>query len=138
MALNQANLSEPNNGNRLALKRVAIDTYHENVAYLHRDCEAYRAEGFQALSKVEVRTNGHHILATLNVVDDDCIVGPDEIGLSEEAFKLLGVAEGEGAYISQAERPASMEALFRKINGVNCLIIVVIAALQKIGDILLL
>ena len=117
MASNKSNLSEPSNGNRLALKRVAIDTYRENVAYLHRDCEAYRAEGFQALSKVEVRTNGHHILATLNVVDDDCIVGPDEIGLSEEAFKLLGVAEGEGAYISPAERPASMEALFRKING---------------------
>ncbi|MEN9724935.1 MAG: hypothetical protein RLZZ98_444, partial [Pseudomonadota bacterium] len=42
MALNKSNLSEPNNGNRLSLKRVAIDTYRENVAYLHRDCEAYR------------------------------------------------------------------------------------------------
>ena len=38
----------------LRLKRVAIDTYRENVAYLHRECDIYRAEGFQALSKVEV------------------------------------------------------------------------------------
>ena len=30
----------------LALRRVAIDTYRENVAYLHRECELYRAEGF--------------------------------------------------------------------------------------------
>ena len=42
----------------LALRRVAIDTYRENVAYLHRDCAIYRAEGFQALAKVEVRANG--------------------------------------------------------------------------------
>ena len=32
----------------LALRRVGIDTYRENVAYLHRDCAIYRAEGFQA------------------------------------------------------------------------------------------
>ena len=60
----------------LRLKRVAIDTYHENVAYLHRDCPVYKAEGFQALSKVEVREDGKKILAVLNVVDDDCIVMP--------------------------------------------------------------
>ncbi|MBU0745807.1 MAG: hypothetical protein KKB08_04360, partial [Gammaproteobacteria bacterium] len=36
----------------LALRRVAIDTWRENVAYLHRDCAVYRAEGFQALSKI--------------------------------------------------------------------------------------
>jgi thymidine phosphorylase len=69
----------------LRLKRVAIDTYRENVAYLHRDCVIYRAEGFQALSKVEVRANGTRILATLNVVDDPCIVERDQLGLSEDA-----------------------------------------------------
>ena len=61
-------------GSRVAVRRVAIDTYRENVAYLHRDCALYRAEGFQALSKVEVRANGQHIVATLNVVDDAAIV----------------------------------------------------------------
>lgn len=109
--------NEQNNTNHLVLRRVAIDTYRENVAYLHRDCAVYRAEGFQALSKVEVRTNGHHILATLNVVDDHNIVNCGEIGLSEEAFKLLGVKSGEVAYVSQAEPPVSMPALLRKING---------------------
>jgi thymidine phosphorylase len=109
--------SEPKNSKHLLLRPVAIDTYRENVVYLHRDCEVYRAEGFQALSKVEVRTNGHHVLATLNVVDDECIVGCDEIGLSEDAFKLLGVPSGEIAYVSQAEPPPSIDALFRKING---------------------
>lgn len=75
---------------RLALRRVAIDTYRENVAYLHRDCPVYRVEGFQALSKVEVRFNGRTILATLNVVGDAYIVGCHELGLSEGAHAQFG------------------------------------------------
>ncbi len=102
---------------QLALRRVAIDTWRENVAYLHRDCAVYRAEVFQALSKIEVRANGRHILATVNVVDDLCIVGCHELGLSEDAFAQLGVANGHTVTVSQAEPPDSMEALFRKISG---------------------
>ena len=101
----------------LRLRRVAIDTWRENVAYLHRDCAIYRAEGFQALSKVEVRANGRRILATLNVVDDGCIVQPDELGLSIDAFVQLGVDNGHPAMIAQAEPPSSIPALHRKIAG---------------------
>ena len=96
----------------LALRRVAIDTWHENVAYLHRDCAVYRAEGFQALSKVEVRANGRHILATVNVVDDATIVGCDELGLSEDAFNRLGVLDGHTASISQAEVRGRVDEAF--------------------------
>jgi len=103
--------------NGLTLKRVAIDTYRENVAYLHRDCEVVRAEGFQALSKVEVRANGRRILATLNVVDDASIVGCDQLGVSEDAFAQLDVPDGHPASVSQAEPAESIPALFRKING---------------------
>lgn len=105
------------NTSKLALRRVAIDTYRENVAYLHRDCAVYRAEGFQALSKVEVRANGRRILATLNVVDDPSIVGCDELGVSEDAFLQLDVADGHTASVSQAEPPESIGALHRKIAG---------------------
>ena len=101
----------------LRAHRVAIDTYRENVAYLHRDCAVYRAEGFQALSKVEVRANGRRILASLNVVDDACIVEPDQVGLSEDAFAQLDVPEGHAIRVSQAEPPTSIPALHRKIGG---------------------
>ncbi len=101
----------------LVLRRVAIDTYRENVAYLHRDCALYRAEGFQALSKVEVRANGRRILATLNVVDDPRIVRCNELGLSEDAFAQLDVANGQPAMLSQAEPASSIPALRRKIAG---------------------
>ena len=102
---------------RLSLKRVAIDTYRENVAYLHRDCAVYRVEGFQALSKVEVRANGRRILATLNVVDDTSIVDCHQLGLSEDAFLQLAIEDGHPASVSQAEPPESIGALNRKIGG---------------------
>jgi thymidine phosphorylase len=101
----------------LQIRRIAIDTYHENVAYLHRDCGIYRAEGFQALSKIQVSTNGTKVLAVLNVVDDTCIVLPGELGLSEQAFAQLNAIEGSLVTVNHAEPPKSMDAVRRKING---------------------
>jgi len=101
----------------LRIRRVAIDTWRENVAYLHRDCAVVRAAGFQALSKVMVRANGMVINAVLNVVDDAAIVQPDELGLSEDAFDRLNVPAGHPAQVSPAEPPVSQSALRRKIAG---------------------
>lgn len=101
----------------LKLARLGIDTYRENVAYLHRECEVYRAEGFQALSKVMVCANGRRILAVLNVVDDPAIVSPEQLALSEEAFDKLGLAAGECVTVEHAAPPASMDAVRRKIAG---------------------
>ncbi|MCF7964236.1 thymidine phosphorylase family protein [Methylobacter sp. Wu8] len=101
----------------LQVRRIGIDTYHENVAYLNRECGVYRAEGFQALSKVLISTNGSKVLAVLNVVDDSSIVQPGELGLSEQAFSRLSVAEGSLVTVNHAEPPKSMDAVRRKING---------------------
>jgi len=101
----------------LTLRRVAIDTYHENVAYLHRECELYRAEGFQALSKVLIESDDHRIHALLNVVDDAAIVTPGELGLAEQAFDQLGLAEGTAVCVDHAQPPLSMDAVRRKIGG---------------------
>jgi thymidine phosphorylase len=101
----------------LQLRRVAVDTYRENVAYMHRNNELYRVEGFQALTKVVITANAHHIYAVLNVVDDDQIVRPCEVGLSEQAFDQLRMNEGDPVRVAQAEKPDSMEAVRRKITG---------------------
>lgn len=101
----------------LTARKVAIDTYRENVVYLRRDCPVYRAEGFQALSKVEVTAEGRTILAVLNVVDDDRIVGQLELGLSEEAFAQMRTQEGVPVTIAHAEPPQSIASLKRKISG---------------------
>lgn len=109
--------SECAGASRLSLRRMLIDTYHENVAYMHRDCEVYRAEGFKALSKVEIRANGASILATLNVVDNGTFLSCNELGLSNAAFAQLGLQNGELVTVSQADPPTSIQALHRKLAG---------------------
>jgi len=103
----------------LKLRRVAIDTYKENVAYLHRDCALYRSEGFQALSKIEVlcKEDGLPVIAVLNVVDDENIVKADELGLSEQGFRQFSVSEGTAVRVSHAIPPVSIKAVHKKIAG---------------------
>ena len=76
-----------------------------------------RAAGFQALAKVTVHANGTTIAAVLNVVDDERIVAPCDLGLSEDAFARLAIPEGHAATIEHAEPPPSIAALHRKIGG---------------------
>ena len=103
----------------LTLRHVAIDTYRENVAYLHRDCKLYRSQGFQALNKIEIQQqdNGRSIIAVLNVVDDIAITAPDELGVSEQAFAQLGGVAGIAVSVAHARAPDSISAVHRKIAG---------------------
>jgi thymidine phosphorylase len=101
----------------LKIKRVAIDTYPENTAFLLRSADGYGAEQFQAMRKIEITGNAGGILATLAICDDSNLVGAGEIGLGEQAFRRLGLAEGDGVSIAQAEPPRSLEAVRRKIGG---------------------
>ncbi len=101
----------------LRLRRIGIDTYRENVAYLARSCPLYRAESLQALSKVEVSKNGRAVLATLNIVDDGRILGIDELGLSEQAFHQLGLPEAADVAVAQAAPPASRDFIRDKVLG---------------------
>lgn len=101
----------------LKLKRVAIDTHRESIAYLSRACPLYRAEEFQALGRIEVKAGGHCIPATLNIVDDAGLLAPNELGLSEEAFRLFGRAEGTGISIEHPRPVESLEFVRAKIQG---------------------
>ena len=92
---------------RLRLRRLGIDTYQEPVLYMHRDCPVCRSEGFEAQSRVELRLDGHTIVATLNVVSGD-FLSPDEAGLSEAAWSLLGARPGAEVSL---RHPAPLESL---------------------------
>ena len=116
--MSAANASNPTGpAPQLQARRIGIDTYRENVVYLRRDCPVVRAEGFQALAKVEVEADGRTILAVLNVVDDERLLDGRELGLSEEAWTQLAVADGAPVAVRHAEPPPSMWALKRKIGG---------------------
>ena len=51
------------------------------------------------------------------MVDDEAIVSPGELGLSEDAFSHLGIEPGGEVSIGHAEPPHSMDAVRRKIGG---------------------
>ena len=70
-----------------------------------------------ALAKVELRSGERIILATLNVIDHDGWLASDEVGLSEQAFALLGLPEGSHVELEQAVPPKSLQAVHAKIQG---------------------
>ncbi|MFD0669217.1 thymidine phosphorylase family protein [Ramlibacter sp. MAHUQ-53] len=101
---------------RLRLRRMGIDTYQEPVLYTHRDCPVCLSEGFEAQSRVELRLNGHAIVATLNVVESD-LVSPGEAGLSEAAWRLLGAREGDEVAVRHPPPLESLGHVRAKVYG---------------------
>lgn len=101
----------------LRIRRVSIDTYPENTVVLLREGGSYRAEQFRALRKIEVSHESMSILATLVITDDPRLVGVDELGLGEQAFRRLSLPEGTPVRIAQASPPRSLEAVRRKVGG---------------------
>lgn len=101
----------------LKLKRIAIDTHKESIAYLSRQCPQYRVEEFQALAKIELRTASSSMPATLNIVDDALLLGPDEVGLSETAFQAFGLPDGTPVAIGHPRPVESLESVRAKIMG---------------------
>lgn len=105
---------------RMTVRRVPIDTHSENVAFLRRDCPLYQAEGLRALSKIEVKGDRRHLLATLNIVEVNGappLIGADELGLSTEAFDRLGLPDGSEVSLEPALPPRSLTAVREKIHG---------------------
>lgn len=101
----------------LKLKNIGIDTYRDTVAFMARDCSLYHPEEFQAFKKIGVISGKKKILATLMIVDNKSIINADELGLSEQAFQLMGLTEGSSVTIAPAEPPSSLDSLKRKIHG---------------------
>jgi len=101
----------------LKLKSIKIDTYPDNVAFLARRCCAYRPEEFRAFRKIDVIHDEKRLLASLLIVDDENIVGADELGLSEQAFRRLGLEEGAMVTIAPTQPPRSLDHLRQKIHG---------------------
>lgn len=101
----------------LKVRRLSLDTGRENVAVISRHSPALRAEVFRAFSRVELRNNGRMILATLIMTDDDRMVGRDEIGLAEPAFRRFEAPEGALALVTPARPPESLDYVRQKIAG---------------------
>jgi hypothetical protein len=76
----------------LRIRRLGIDTYQEPVLYMRGDCPVCLSEEFEAQSRAEVTVGERSIVATLNVVDA-AILSESEAGLSEAAWRMLGLVQ---------------------------------------------
>jgi thymidine phosphorylase len=101
----------------LKVKRIALDTHTENVAFLSSDCKLYRPEAYKIMRKIEVRHAHGRLLTNLMVAYNGLYLGPEDLGLSEPAFSRLGLREGAQVTIAAASEPASLESMRRKITG---------------------
>lgn len=100
----------------LRLKRLGINTYKEAVIYMRDDCAVCRAEGFEAQARIQVTFNNKVILATLNTIDSQ-LLALDEASLSNYAWDLLGVSEGDKIYLSHPEPLTSLSYVRTKVYG---------------------
>ncbi|MCI3179251.1 thymidine phosphorylase [Caulobacter sp. CCUG 60055] len=101
----------------LRAKALAIDTVHENVLLLSRRCVALRPERMAAARKVEVSSGDRLILAKLIICDDTALLDHDEAGLTQPAFRRLGVEAGAAVHVAPARAPLSLDAIRDKVRG---------------------
>lgn len=101
----------------LNLKHLPISSFNENLAYIHRDCEAYKVDDIHALTKIEIQGGVKPVYAFLQVVDDDSLAKPDELALNNEAFAMINLPEGANVSFTLASPPPSLNSIKRKIAG---------------------
>lgn len=101
----------------LPLSRAGIDTYRQPVVFMHEDCHICRAEGFAALTRIQIDLGDRGVIATLNVVSGADWLNVDTAALSEAAWIALGATDGAMARFSHPEPPASTSSIRAKAYG---------------------
>ena len=102
---------------QLQVRRVNLDTGRENVVVISRRSKALRPEVFRGFSRVEVQRDARVLLATLLITDDDDLIGPEELGLAEPAFRRFAAPAGSFVTVTPAAPPGSFDAVRAKIHG---------------------
>jgi thymidine phosphorylase len=111
-----ANASSPAAPERLRARRALIDTYQQAVVYMRSDCAVCRAEGFESQAQVEVVAGGHALPAILHRVEAGWL-GDDEAALSDAAWELLDLREGDELVVRHAPPVDSLRFLRAKVYG---------------------
>ena len=105
-----------------ALRRIGIDTHHEHVVMIHERTVEEGALGFKPLDRVRVIGGDpesgaeREIIGVLNFCTNT-LLAVDEVGLSEDAFRDLGLAEGSSVRATHARAPESVERVRGKLGG---------------------
>jgi thymidine phosphorylase len=104
------------------LRHLAIDTLHEHVVMIHEAAVRDGNLGFNPLDRVRIM--GTHpatgdpreVIGVLNFCRDG-FVAADEIGLSDVAFRDLGLPAGNLVHATLAATPRSLDLVRAKLRG---------------------
>src|SRR5579864_8039579 len=107
----------PLTAGRLKARPLPLDTFRENIVVLSRDNAVLRPARLAGAHRLEVKSRGVAIIATPMIADDPQLVGADEIGLPQPAFRRLKIAAGDAVEIAPTRPPRSLEAVRAKIRG---------------------
>lgn len=97
-------------------RRLGLHTQHEAVVVMRTDCHVCRAEGLAARSQVLLTAGGRQVQATLFQIEGD-LLGVDEAALSEAAWVLLDVEEGDPLEVRHPPSLDSLSSVRRRIHG---------------------
>ncbi len=100
----------------LKVKRLKLKTQREAIAIVNEACTVARSEGLTERARVELRIDNRQAIARLYQVDN-AMVAVDEIGLSETAWRKLGLVEGDRVTLHHPRSISSMGGLRSKVYG---------------------
>lgn len=101
----------------LKLKHIPVQSFGENIAYIHKNCALYKVDDLKKATRLEIHKGSKTIYAFLQIVAEDGVLADDEIGLNDEAFSALNMSEETEVHVSLAAPSESTKALHRKISG---------------------
>ena len=100
----------------LRAKRLGLHTQHQAVVVMRTDCHVCRSEGLSSRAQVLVTAGARQVQANLFQIDGD-MIAPDQVALSETAWALLGVSEGDLVGVSHPPTLDSLASVRRRIYG---------------------
>lgn len=100
----------------LKARRLRLFSQDEAVVLLRADCPVCRSEGLAPSAQVLLEADGREVVAVLYQVADD-LVAADEAGLSEAAWRRLGVEEGQRLSVRHSPTLGSIAGIRRRAFG---------------------
>lgn len=101
---------------QLRARRLGIDTHAEPIVFLRKDSAVSRSEGFSPHSRILLSAGQRQAIATLYQIENG-MLAPDEAGLSNAAWQLLGLREGEKIKARHAPPVNSLGLMRGRIFG---------------------
>jgi thymidine phosphorylase len=102
--------------NTLMARRLGVLTHDEAVALIRSDSDVSKSEGLSSHGRLKLQCNGATVYTSLYQVTSD-LIGHDEIGLSEYAWKKLQLDGPQSVVVSSAPLLQSMTHVRAKMFG---------------------